>query len=278
MGSIYYLNNGEKGVEETRLNWLHDKVIMPMVRNVLLPPHIKADLAAMSAPLIADIGAGSASWPVTVARELPHARIRGFDMDLSKFPTMLPSNVELGYGNVLEPFPEALQQTFDLVHLRLLVGGIEKHDWVSAARNIMSLLRPGGWVIWEETGLPVRNVLPPKPGWSKFAELSWQVSDARNMDLRMPATLNRYLSEAGFVKLDEKVFNSASDENLDGALNEMMIGLAEQSLAGIVADGSYEDMKTQEKLQSVMKDIRREFDEGSKSYWILHRVWGNKPV
>ena len=36
------------------------------------------------------------------------------------------------------------------MHLRLLVCAMEKEDWVTAVSNIRTILKPGGWIQWEE--------------------------------------------------------------------------------------------------------------------------------
>lgn len=159
-------------------------MIMPLVGNVLLPREVKQDLESKPSPAIADVCTGTGIWAVSVAKELPNAQIRGFDIDASKFATNLPSNVELQYGNVFEPFPSELLGKFDLVHARFLVSLLKKEDWVPVARNFMTLLRPGGWILWEDSGPFEFRVLPITPGWTKYAKLSWTFCNANGMDLR----------------------------------------------------------------------------------------------
>jgi hypothetical protein len=43
-----------------------------------------------------------------------------------------------------------MEATFDVIHLRLLVLGLPRNTWKLACENILSLLKPGGWVQWEE--------------------------------------------------------------------------------------------------------------------------------
>lgn len=43
-----------------------------------------------------------------------------------------------------------MQATFDVIHLRLLILGLPRNTWKTACENIFALLKPGGWVQWEE--------------------------------------------------------------------------------------------------------------------------------
>lgn len=71
-------------------------------------------------------------------------------MSPEQFPPGPHNIVKFSTLNLLEPVPEHLQATFDALHLRLLVLGLPKGTWELACQNIFSLLKPGGWVQWEE--------------------------------------------------------------------------------------------------------------------------------
>ena len=71
-------------------------------------------------------------------------------MSPEQFPSGPHDVVKFSTLNLLEPVPEHLQATFDVLHLRLLVLGLPTGTWELACQNILSLLKPGGWVQWEE--------------------------------------------------------------------------------------------------------------------------------
>jgi hypothetical protein len=52
--------------------------------------------------------------------------------------------------NLLDPVPENKKGTFDVLHLRLLILGLPTGSWKTACENLFQLLRPGGWIQWEE--------------------------------------------------------------------------------------------------------------------------------
>ena len=53
-------------------------------------------------------------------------------------------------ANAKEPFHDDYLGQFDVVHLRLLVGGVQQHEWDGIVRNVLDLLKPGGFLQWEE--------------------------------------------------------------------------------------------------------------------------------
>ncbi|KAI1199401.1 S-adenosyl-L-methionine-dependent methyltransferase [Nemania serpens] len=276
--AIYYLNNGEQGWEADRLDWNHSQMVMPLVRNAVLPREIMDDIESRPSPRVADVCTGTGIWAISAAEALPGAEVYGFDIDVSKFAMDLPPNVQLHYGNVFEPFPSELLGTFDVIHARFLVSLLKKEDWVPVARNFMTLLRPGGWILWEDSGPFEFRVLPITPGWMKYAKLSWSFCNANGMDLRMPATLAMHLDHAGFDDLTEKDFQTSPYKKLDIGTKESMLRLAYQTFLGMVANGGWEEMQTETDAKVAVDQIRREFEQGTLCFWSLKRVWGRKPV
>lgn len=100
---------------------------------------------------IADIGCGSGIWLLDVARQLPlTAHFDGFDISPENFTLPLPSNIHLHIADARERFSAEYHGKYDVVHLRLLVCGLEKDDWEVVTRNAINLLKPGGAIQWEE--------------------------------------------------------------------------------------------------------------------------------
>jgi SAM-dependent methyltransferase len=160
--STYILNNGPASRESTRLDLQH--VFFSELTGELLPRSILDHLSMLSSPRIADIGTGTGAWLLELATRLPlTSQLDGFDIDTEKYPTRqeLPDNVSLEFGNALEPFPEKHCGSYDFVHVRLMMYALKKDQWEAVARNLKTLLKPGGWLLWEETGYTSWVSLPP---------------------------------------------------------------------------------------------------------------------
>ncbi|OTA58319.1 hypothetical protein K449DRAFT_436681 [Hypoxylon sp. EC38] len=102
---------------------------------------------------VAEIGVGTGIWLVDLARYLPaSAHLDGFDIDLTQSSPKewLPSNVSLHQLDCLAPLPEHLLEQYDIVHIQLFHLAVHNNDPAPIIRNLVKLLKPGGWISWGE--------------------------------------------------------------------------------------------------------------------------------
>ncbi|KAJ5371869.1 hypothetical protein N7517_003875 [Penicillium concentricum] len=116
-------------------------------------------------PVIADIGTGTAIWLLDVAHSLPTATLDGYDIDLSNTPPTqwLPKRLILHEWNLFDPVPEHLVGTYDIVHLRLLILVVQNSDPVPIIQNVARLLKPGGYIQWDDLNYPDTHVAKADP-------------------------------------------------------------------------------------------------------------------
>lgn len=105
---------------------------------------------------VADVATGTAIWLTEVAQELPNVQLDGFDIDLTQASPKewLPSNIRLRHLNILDDIPDDLQGKYDIVHVRLLVLVVENSDPRPIIRNLVKMLKPGGYLQWDELNSP----------------------------------------------------------------------------------------------------------------------------
>ncbi|GKZ51908.1 hypothetical protein AbraIFM66951_008159 [Aspergillus brasiliensis] len=117
---------------------------------------------------IADIATGTALWLLDLSEELPplSAQLDGFDIDLSKAPNSkwLPTNICLGQWNIFDPVPDHMLGRYDVVHLRLLILVVQDSDPLPIMRNVYRMLKPGGYIQWDELNYPDTHVVKVNPG------------------------------------------------------------------------------------------------------------------
>ena len=100
---------------------------------------------------IADVATGTGVWLLEVAREHPGVDCHGLDISTAQAPPKqwLPSNVDFTTWNFFEEPPAALRGKFDVVHIRLLCL-VTVDGPPSMIANIAMLLKPNGYLQWEE--------------------------------------------------------------------------------------------------------------------------------
>ncbi|KAJ2992920.1 hypothetical protein NUW58_g2011 [Xylaria curta] len=184
--SPYILNEAtQNGIEQenNRLDFQH-YFFDDIMNNELLPPHIAHELATNPPPRICEMATGSAIWLKEIAKTLPmSAELVGLDFDTSKFPRpeTLASNIKLGFANAYEPFPEKFQSHFDVVHLRHFILATKKDHGARLVQNLLSLLRPRGWLVWAECDPIKTNAEPPSDAMFRMQKVYY--NHLRNADL-----------------------------------------------------------------------------------------------
>jgi SAM-dependent methyltransferase len=142
-GSAYSL--GRCHLAACRLNLQHylwrETLGLSIHAAIKLPPN----------PVIADIACGTGLWLIDVSREVPDAQLYGFDMNLTQAPHngWLPSNISLKQWNFFDEVPPDFIGKFDFIHARLLVM-VLPDDPAPFVRRLFQLLKPGGYVQWDE--------------------------------------------------------------------------------------------------------------------------------
>ncbi|MCJ1275035.1 hypothetical protein MMC21_002835 [Puttea exsequens] len=113
---------------------------------------IHPSIPVSQSDVIADVACGTGIWLIHVARELPNAKLDGFDVDLTRAPfkKSLPPNVTLREWNIFQDVPSDMVGKYDVVHVRLLILVIENSDPRRVVRNLLKLLKPGGYLQWDE--------------------------------------------------------------------------------------------------------------------------------
>ncbi|KAI1131813.1 S-adenosyl-L-methionine-dependent methyltransferase [Nemania abortiva] len=286
--SVYALNESTKaGVEQERdrLEEQHH-FFDDVMNNELLPPHIASHLAAIPSPRVCDFATGTSIWLRELSKTLPtSAELVGLDFDASKFPRpeALPPNITLSLADGFQPFPKEFQNRFDVVHLRFFLFALKTDQGVPLVKNLLSLLRPGGWLVWTETNPNVWNAEPPSEALIQYQKLHYSYSQETNLERNTPWIITSCIRQAGLEDCDEKLYNSGSalfgpkgSDWLAREHHEFLTGLR-QVVKGMLSQGCLDGLITLQGLDDLMAKAKEEMDGSRKWHYPVVRAWGRKP-
>lgn len=180
----YLLDRG--GLASTRLSLQH--YAFKRYQGWLLHPDVRASIPDQKGLRIADLATGNAIWALEIAEEYPDAEVVGTDISDAQYPPRMawPSNLKLELGNLFEPVPEKYQNYFDVVHVRIIVAAIYNMDKDLLLRNILAMVKPGGYIQWDELIEP--TILVVNPDLTIQNKMSEAVRQMYNVSAFRPAT------------------------------------------------------------------------------------------
>ena len=151
------------GREAIRLTAQHH--VLASRQGYLLHPEVSNAIKDIAAPRIADVATGTGIWAIDIGQKMPNAQVVGLDIADQQFPASWtwPSNVSLELYDLLEDVPTQYQEYFDVVHVRLLLTAGPNVDKSIFIDRFRSLLRPGGWLQWDELEFPHISACYPSP-------------------------------------------------------------------------------------------------------------------
>ena len=110
---------------------------------------------------ILDLATGNGVWAVDVASHFADCRRRvevtSLDVSNAQFPPkeICPQNVNFATHNVFDDVPERYLDKFDIIHVRFLMGALLRPGLKDLmVRNLSKMLKKGGWMQWQELGMP----------------------------------------------------------------------------------------------------------------------------
>ncbi|KAF4629300.1 hypothetical protein G7Y89_g8850 [Cudoniella acicularis] len=246
-----------------------------------LHPSIPVNLGGLH---VAEIGLATGIWLVDLAGYLPpSAHIDGFDIDISQCAPIdwLPSNVSLYTVNCVEPFPEQFVGKYDIVHIQLFHLAVQNNDPEPIVKNLLTLLKPGGYISWGEYDYSKWEIVRSKQATGGSIDHLTSLLDdigtiggtkpdwARNF---WPARLPEIYKENGLVEIavDERPFRK---EVLQFQLDTALMASDEIARTAIDPLGNGKGDRTRELIQKAFAD------RGNKAFNVSRlTVVGRRPV
>lgn len=183
---------------------------------------------------VADLGTGTAIWLLDLKQSLPDSQLDGFDISLQQCPPSewLPDLVSLTNWDIFSPVPASLICQYDVVHIRLALLVVRGNDPRPILRNALVMLKPDGYVQWDELNVFGAFVSSTKSsiGTEEFQRaqeltdlgtLEWVrglrsiveecgFEDAREYKYGCNLSLAKYYQDMQFLVMEEEAANASS--------------------------------------------------------------------
>ncbi|KAL2047855.1 hypothetical protein ABVK25_011264 [Lepraria finkii] len=151
-------------VSTARLNLQH--YLWKDQTGYLLHPDIPLSNTALK---IADVGTGTGIWLIDLAKTLhPTTQLDGFDIDIADCPPKewLPPNVQMHELDIFGGIPQHLVGVYDVIQLRLFQVVVRDNDPVPLLKNVLKMLKPGGYLQWAEYDMTTTKTILADPALS----------------------------------------------------------------------------------------------------------------
>ncbi|KAH0584948.1 hypothetical protein H2248_008219 [Termitomyces sp. 'cryptogamus'] len=167
---------------------------------------------------ILEIGCGSGAWAIQAAQAYPEATV--IAIDISPLPSRpLPSNMQFLQLNVTESLPFE-PENFDIIHARFIF--VHLPNWKQVLENIVSLLKPRGWLWIEDADIHFYDDGPQDlaPSLKAFNDTYLASARAKNVDPLAGSSLNAVLksmkcfSEVNSIEIKCPTNGQENDPNI----------------------------------------------------------------
>lgn len=219
---------------------------------------------------IADVATGTAIWLCDLIRDpavsqyssSQSLQLDGFDIDLKNAPPAewLPPTITLREWNIFDEVPDDLIGKYDVVHLRLLVLVVQNSDPLPIIRNIFKMLKPGGYIQWDDLNYPDSLVVKSQkahrltPAHDAF--LTFARSNGRN---DWVLDLPKHLMEGHSGFEDAQLFHYKDRPELYKANGDQYILVAEEFSARLKAAGNFDDARN---IDEMVRGLAEESKQG----------------
>ncbi|PYH38097.1 class I SAM-dependent methyltransferase [Aspergillus neoniger CBS 115656] len=263
--------------ESERLDSQH-RVLVRISGDTLIHPSIPIE----DIRSVADIATGTGIWLRDLKRSLDTPQVdryyHGFDISSEQFPDN-PGAIQFSVHDLTVPFPQEHWGRYDLVHVRLLVAALEEPDYKAAIANISRILKPGGYLQWEE--IDAETYLTQ--GYPVLSEL-YRCFDygltAEGKCFQASAKVYEETRAAKFVGVERLCYDSHKIPDLRYDVEERLAAIIRTLYVFLLLRSKQVDTAevASQEAENLAQEHRRRCAEGNSPPLKLMRVVGQKPL
>ncbi|KAH7317889.1 S-adenosyl-L-methionine-dependent methyltransferase [Rhexocercosporidium sp. MPI-PUGE-AT-0058] len=213
---------------------------------------------------IADVGTGSGIWLEEFAKTFVDSaavkrNFTGFDISTVMFPRVAKEGFNFIQHDARKPFPVSEQAKYDLVHLRFLAAAFRERDIKGVVENVVSLLKPGGYLQWEDPDVGTR--FGPETGSVKMEAvraMKLELFAQNHILTNLPTTVMRELATHSEVEiLGKSEFPTLGRLDMKTRINEMYCDALTLVLRVVrTAIPKYRSLDVNGTMQELMDEFR----------------------
>ncbi|KAK0643520.1 S-adenosyl-L-methionine-dependent methyltransferase [Cercophora newfieldiana] len=220
----------------------------------------------------------------TVEKQEPGSCVIGIDI----FPYMvaedMPANLEFQVDDLNSPFTFQ-SNYFDLVHSRMMAGGINTNRWPSYMTDILRVLRPGGWCQMVEIYFNAQSdngTLTANHALQVWSQ-NYMQSVSAYKDPRAPMRLENWMRQAGFVEVEARLLTLPltgwSNDPRDNAIGTANRANVHRLLSSLALYPFTQALgMTNNEVQLLVAQARAEADNPAyRAYFPVYVCIGRKP-
>lgn len=232
----------------------------------------------LSSATILDVGTGTGAWACELATRNSGARVYGIDLHQVR-PEHTPANVVFETVDVMTGFPFNTG-TFDLIHSRLLVGGIT--DWPSYLENLLRITKRGGCVECIELELrPFYAGTAKHESIDQWTDHMAQVLQTSKLCPDIAQNLGEHMRNAGFEDVEDNVVETPIGDwpttKKQCKIGELARTFAEQYMIQWLSSALLELGRPRSEIDSLAQQVMQDLSDADlQAHFRWHFVTGRK--
>ncbi|KAJ5224393.1 uncharacterized protein N7469_007896 [Penicillium citrinum] len=276
------LNTNDKYVfgrdkrESKRLDAQHD-LLLKVTENSLIHPKIPTDTLFS----VADIATGTGIWLKDTSEMLDkvdghRCYYHGFDISAAQFPED-SDTIAFSLHDITEPFPEEHWNRYDLVHVRLLVAALEESEYSAAVCNIQQILKPGGYLQWEEIDEDT-YISKDNPVFLEVRRCFDVSFKAEKKCFQASTKIFEECMGAGYQEVERLTYSSDWDENIRLETERRFVAIFETLYASLLLRSGEVDteLAARKRTEDLVKQYKSLCESGNSPPVKLMRVIARK--